>query len=70
LLDYVKAVKLANQWSQDVNLTSQQRMLAKHLADLAGILIDPGYGCPTEHAAAESMFRHLSNSISQEKRVH
>ncbi|MEI7431696.1 MAG: hypothetical protein WCL27_14680 [Betaproteobacteria bacterium] len=70
MLDYVKAVKLANLWSQDVNLTAQQRLLAKHLADLAGILIDPGYGCPTEHAAAEKMFHHLSKSISQERSVH
>lgn len=75
MLDYEKVEKLAAQWSREKDLTTQQRTLATNLSDLAGILVDPGYGCPTEHEAAETMFRHLNQviacrqGVSQEKNV-
>ena len=63
LLEYEKVALQAFQWSRDVALSPHRRNLAGHLADLARILADPRYGCPSEHQAAEIMYRYLHRCI-------
>ncbi len=59
MLDYVQVAQEATEWARDMSFSSGQRRVAAHLADLASILMKEGYGCPSEHAAAEIMYRNL-----------
>ena len=59
MLDYVGIAKEAAVWARDMTLSSGQRKIAEQLADLADILAIEGYGCPSEHEAAEIMYRSL-----------
>jgi len=68
LLDYEKVARQVVLWSQDETLPPHKRNLAGHLAYLTRILSDARYGCPTEHQAAEVMYRYLHRSV--ESRQH
>lgn len=57
--DYVKLAQQAKIWSMDASLPPGKRMLASHLCELAEMLSDPQYGCPSEHYAVEVMYRKL-----------
>ncbi len=59
MLDYVEVTREATGWARDMTLSEGQRRIAEQLADLASILSIEGYGCPSEHAAAGVMYRHL-----------
>lgn len=59
LRDYGKVAQQARCWSSLRVLSPEQRALAQNLSDLANMLVDSGYGCPTEHLAAQMMFCHL-----------
>lgn len=59
LRDYGKVAQQARSWSSLRALSPEQRALAQNLSDLANMLVDTGYGCPTEHLAAQMMFCHL-----------
>ena len=62
MLRYQEVAKHAAQWAYDPRLTLPMRRVAKNLADLAGILTNPDYGCAAEHEAAEVMYKHLSQA--------
>lgn len=68
MIDYETIAKQASQWSEDGTLTSHSRNLAGHLADLARLLADRRYGCPTEHLAAETMYRCLCRKTGFKER--
>jgi len=63
--NYVKVAQQAKLWSTDVLLSPGKRTLARSLADLAEILSDPQYGCPSEYFAAEMMYCQLCKSASR-----
>jgi len=63
LLDYEKVARQAVLWSRDMALMPNTRTLAGHLAVLARILTDEYFGCPTEHQAAEIMYRCLQRTV-------
>lgn len=63
MLDYRMVADEAERWSNDPRLGENWRSVARSLAHLSRILIDPYYGCPTEHEAAEVMYRCLSKAV-------
>lgn len=66
LRDYEKVAQQARSWSSLRGLSPEQRVLAQNLSDLANMLVDSGYGCPTEHLAAQMMFCHLCRRTGAE----
>ena len=46
--DYASIARIAGSWAGDPALPAAKRRMAKALAELAGILTDPYYGCPSE----------------------
>jgi hypothetical protein len=65
--NYVKVAQQAKLWSTDVLLSPGKRTLARSLADLAEILSDPQYGCPSEYFAADMMYCLLCKSASRDR---
>ena len=62
LRDYKNVARQAKGWSVDQQLSPNKRLLAQSLCDLAELLSDANFGCPTEHLAAEEMYCHLCKS--------
>lgn len=67
MLDYTEVAQEAAGWARDTTLSGGQRRVAGQLADLAEILTIEGYGCPSEHAAAEFMYRYLRSASESEQ---
>ena len=62
LKNYKNVALQAKCWSVDQKLSPKKRLLAQSLCDLAELLSDANFGCPTEHLAAEEMYCHLCKS--------
>lgn len=57
--DYKKAAQQARLWLADETLSLPCRLVAQNLAELAELLCDARFGCPTEYLAAAVMYCHL-----------
>ena len=63
MLEYKTVENQASNWSRDISLSPHARKLAENLAVLANILIDPRYGCQSEHEAAAIFYCCLCRTI-------
>lgn len=66
MLDYTEVAQEAAGWARNTPLSGGQRRVAEQLADIAEILTMGGYGCPSEHTAAEVMYRYLHSAFESE----
>lgn len=67
LTDYAKVAQQARLWASDSLLSPRKQMLARSLSELAAMLADPQYGCPSEHYAAEIMYCRLCRTVSGDR---
>jgi len=66
-MDFTEVAEQAEGWSRDPYLPEHLRRIAGHLARLAVILTDKRYGCSSEYAAAEMMYRILCDAVQPEE---
>ena len=62
-LNYAKIYAFANSWALDPNVPAAKRNIAKALSELAKILADPNYGCPSEINALRLIGCHLCKRL-------
>ena len=67
-MDYERIAQQTREWSATEMISPRQRAVAQHLGELAAILSDTRYGCPSEHFAATVMYRYLCRSMLRSER--